>query len=213
MIPGTIHTNQGELSFELPTSWKDITVSQLITMQKEELSNTDMLVLLTGLEEWYDAPLGFVVEWTAKLAPLYKEKAIDWFTLPVERTVTLGGKEIEYPKDITVAPGRAVENLRNEIELLAKQENPNQLNIIPTTLALLAVKPYYGKYGLDGYDKAQELLPLVNKMPAAIGFPLANFFLGVSKKRPKSGPNSLGINLLRNKLKQAYKSLQGSEAS
>ena len=215
MIPGNIKTTTGNIPFDLPTDWKELTLAQVIALNKDGLTDTETLAILTGLELeiWLDVPEVFKQIWLAKLAPLLLTEPVDWFSLPLERTVLLGEQEITFPESSASAPAGANEALRDEIELMSKQEKPDYMKLIPVTLALYAVKPMFGKYGLDGYENSKQLLPLINALPAAQALPLGNFFLKISEKRPKNGVGSLGINLIRKKLMQAYRSLASSEAS
>lgn len=214
MIPGNIISNKGKIHFQIPTDWTEVTTGQVIALNNAK-GEFEILAILTGLDIsiWMDVPERFKNEWIAKLSSLLITPQVDWFALPVEFTVMVGDKEITYPDSISNAPAGAVEALRDEIRMMERQEKPDYLKVIPACLALIAVKPYFGEYGLAGYGNSEKLIPLVEALPAAEGFPLANFFLRVSKKGPNTGGRSLGISRRKKRLMQVYRSLASSAAS
>lgn len=198
----------------LVTRWEEVSTAQKIKLGQEgELKSYELLSILSGIDAgfWMNESESSLADWLSKTTAL--AKPVQWFELPIELNVMIGDKLVSFPDSVADAPAGAVEAIRTIAKLEESKKTPNMESIIPMTLALLAVKPYFGVFDKNGEERAAELLPLINELPAMTTFPLANFFLRIWKRDADFGTSVSALSLMRNTFRQALKSSISSEAS
>src|SRR6476620_8037259 len=118
MIPYTLKDQSGRelFKFELPQSWEEITLAQLIAWEKEskrvkiesfqggEINFCKQLEIITGVPAitWFNCTEISVDE---KLLPLLEWMQVpmnprEFEQLPIPESLTIAGKQIEVTKDI-----------------------------------------------------------------------------------------------------------------
>jgi len=190
MLNGKITLEGGEVvEFKLPEQWNECTTKQII-----ELRATPNIKQYEVMEVFSGIPVDVWIEYTEERLMHFVRSMIglhypapDWFSLPYSLSLEILDKKITLPNGVNEAPAGAVEALRSEIDIMSQQDEPNYEKLIPSCIALMAVKPFFGKYGKNGDDNARQLVPAIEAMPAEITYPLANFFFGASKKKQNIG--------------------------
>lgn len=178
----------GTHEFNLPTKWQEVTLGQMIALGKHEKQiNADPALLLAclitptnepGTINEPESPYGLLwrvdIAQSNKILPLteFINTAFDFTTQSLPQEVTISGKRVTVPKDLSLL------SLGQKIiseNAMKKQGVDGMPTVIATYLHPLVTGTDFNS------DKAKELLPDVWKMKAVEAVPLANFFLHSSQ--------------------------------
>lgn len=199
MIPHKIKTPDGEIKFNIPSDWTEVTFWQLCQMRKGEISGLEELAILTGvdLDIWQNVPTKDAQYCSVLLQTALLAKEIPkWEELSPVFRFKMINKFIELPQNIEKHPAGAIEMIRSILGQYEGQEIPMKDVIL--CFALLCVKPYFGKYTGDGPNQAEKLVEHIKQLPAVIVHPTVNFFFKLWEKPRKGGTNF--FTSLQNKL-------------
>lgn len=202
MISFTVHTTKGKMRLSSPSSWEEVSLGQLVAIEKSSKDVVEVFSILSGvdfeiIEESTDDKL---------LDQLYAVThfiftAPDWDKLPIPKTLLIGEKIITPPEDI------GNETLGQKILFdQALMDSKKTVEIIPMILAIY-LQPVISGEKFDRL-KIPETLELLNQQPAILMYPLAGFFLNKPKNLQRFG--MIGLHLLKTWKNPRLKNLQES---
>lgn len=170
----------------IPDKWSEVTVKQylLLLEYNERLNPVRMLSIFSGID--YETLMNFDCRLfeTGILPAMNFIKDTSLFkTLKLPEVVTIGEKELVVPSDIRS------ETFGQKVMLQMKINEINDASIGMATLIPFTVSTYLSPayYGMKYDDKrAEELIPLIYKMPITEAYPVAYFFLNRWAKSSKT---------------------------
>lgn len=195
-------TGKGKKKFELPTSWKEVTLRQFIEIvNTENIGNKPdvLLQILTGIDakQWRRMKGGEIAFYEEKLTWISEGGVIDVKKLPIPKYLVLEGKQVEVPKELTEIPWGAHLDSKNLLE------NQDFFDSMPAILGAFLYCAYSGKK----YDseEADKLGPICEQLPCLEAYSVANFFLRMLLNYGKDGQKGLRGVVRQRRLRRVLK--------
>lgn len=182
MIFRKINTNKRTITYSVPTEWSDVTFDKWATLQSEKDISLKY-ALLTGLDvETVKQPIVYA-SIDQDVLRLYQKELKDF----VPSCVVVDGKELKYPKDITLESIAQYEDSKKCIEL----HGDKAMSLV---VAIYLTSPY-------DYNKAEELSKSLGSKSCEEIMGLAGFFLNKLNEKPS------GIRIILHRLMKRIKTL------
>ncbi|GAB3889928.1 hypothetical protein GCM10028803_00470 [Larkinella knui] len=183
------HIKAHTLRFQLPSAWHEVTLAQALRILTEELTDREIICLLSGLDEsaFRELPIPDLVE---QLIPSLRflTDIPEFDLLPIPKTVTLpDGRIIDVPGDVDLLTTGQRWDLTDELVNLETEEKP--VNFITGALPLLGVclASAITRKRYKDISQAEGLYPLLNDLPSTVALSLAAFFLRIWTAPPSTG--------------------------
>lgn len=167
---------------QFPTSWAEVTVRQFFAIKnidpndKQYNAVCKMLEVFTGIKaaEWFDMEATEVDTNTILLLLEFCKDPINWESLKKPESITVQGKEIKIPTDISLSTyGQIV--VFDTTVIPKVHESGNIIDVVHTAVAIF-IQPLITGKKFDG-NKLSETESMVLDLPIYQVFPLASFFL------------------------------------
>lgn len=176
----------GETPFEIPASWHEVTVKQFrdIVNAKKAGDFTEIFSILSGLDYELINSTVRPIEQNILLEKAVAWAAVlpDWFNSPLPDTFKIGGKELNFKKDINqMSFGQYGSFLAMASANPMTWKDKLYCNVNNVDKAI-AIYLYPEWSGLDFSDKWTDMIPEIDKLPFMECFAVASFFLNTLKK-------------------------------
>lgn len=171
MVPFKI----GDISFELPSSYGELTLGQFDQLKKADGKLISELAILSGVDKKIlEQSKDLDIDWNAKNALSFFEDPFDCDQYIVPDYITIGGKRYKTPGGIGINTFGQKLSLQQEISK-TELAGGSEVDIYPFVIALYMQPAVTGKpYDSDEVDK---LIPEIMNCKLAEAWPLAGFFL------------------------------------
>lgn len=202
----------GEQKFNLPISWEEITIKQWLDLREIDFTDIcSILAVLTGIDRdiWFSSTEVSDIEQNVIPQLEFLADPIDLTKVPLPKTVTIGGKQIEVPTDIGLKTYGQKIIFQREMLKYADAGGDFKIEFMPRALAIyLCPEEKFTDAAAIEYQKEVEQMKVVE------AYPVACFFLsrllkswsekvrtlklpttGIKKQRESNGLKSLASRL------------------
>lgn len=158
-----------------PSGWDEITFRQLVSLRQDSTGEVGRLLeILTGIERqaWMNMHIGI----TGTIAGLLEwvSQKIDWYSLPVPKTIRIGEKKYKVPFDLGLKTFGQKITLEAKVQK-AMEEKRDLFEIMPDVMAIY-FQPLVDDAPFND-ERVEEIKDLFYDCPAVHVFPIAAFFL------------------------------------
>jgi len=207
MIPFKAIAHNQEYSFNVPTSWDEITLKQWLQLHNEwnHKDIIKLIAILTGLDR--DTIFNTIdIDIDEKIYPHLKFifNKIEPSKLPVPEYITIDGKTLTVPKDVTIKCLGQKLSLQNYTALAAGQDK-KQRDCYAYAIAIYMFQEITSKTFDE--DEAIKLIPIIENCKFIEAYPVGTFFFNSYMKYLKESAKNYQVSTHRTKFSQAWTKL------